>query len=51
VKVFPSYAVIAGDGAAPFEKLGDVDWAKFIHGEQYIKLYRPFPAQGKITRK
>ncbi|MCK4285416.1 MAG: MaoC family dehydratase N-terminal domain-containing protein, partial [Candidatus Lokiarchaeota archaeon] len=51
VKVFPSYAVIAGDGAAPFEKLGSVDWAKFIHGEQYIKLYRPFPSQGKITRK
>jgi len=51
VKVFPSYAVIAADGAAPFDKLGNVEWAKLIHGEQYIKLYRPFPPQGKITRK
>ncbi len=51
VQVFPSYAVIAGDGAAPFGKLGRINWAKLIHGEQYIKLYRPFPSKGKITRK
>ena len=42
VKVFPSYAVIAGDRAVPFEKLGKFEGAKCIHGEQYIKLYRPF---------
>lgn len=51
LKVFPSYAVIAGDGAAPLEKLGRIDLSRFIHGEQYIKLYRPFPSQGKIRRK
>lgn len=51
LKVFPSYAVIAGDGAAPLEKLGRIDFSRFIHGEQYIKLYRSFPSQGKIRRK
>lgn len=50
LKVFPSYAVIAGDGAAPLEKLGKIDFSRYIHGEQYIKLYRPFPTQGKIRR-
>ena len=51
INVFPSYAVIAGDGAAPFGKLGKINWAKLIHGEQYIKLYQPFLPKGKITRK
>ncbi|KKN38412.1 hypothetical protein LCGC14_0753660 [marine sediment metagenome] len=51
VKVFPSYATIAGDDADLLDKLGDLNRAKLIHGEQHIKLYRPFPSQGKITRK
>jgi acyl dehydratase len=51
LKVFPSYAVIAGDGAAPLEKLGRIDLSRYIHGEQYIKLYRQFPSQGRIKRK
>ncbi|MFX1308404.1 MAG: MaoC/PaaZ C-terminal domain-containing protein [Promethearchaeota archaeon] len=51
VKVFPSYAVIAGGGAAPLEKLGRIDFSRFIHGEQYIKLYQPFSPQGRIIRK
>jgi acyl dehydratase len=51
VKVFPSYAVIAGDAASPLEKLGKIDFSRYIHGEQYIKLYSPFPSQGKIRRK
>ena len=51
VNVFPSYAPIAGDDADLLDKLGDLNRAKLIHGEQHIKLYRPFPSQGNITRK
>jgi len=51
LQVFPSYAVIAGDGAAPLEKLGKIDFSRYIHGEQHLKLYKPLPTQGKITRK
>ena len=51
VHVFPSYAcIIAGSG---FPRFSDkpVDGARFIHGEQMIKLLKPFPSEGEIKVK
>jgi len=51
LKVFPSYACIAGGIGFPrFSKKG-IDGARFIHGEQMIKLYQPFPKEGEIKVK
>ncbi|MFX0082622.1 MAG: MaoC/PaaZ C-terminal domain-containing protein [Candidatus Hodarchaeota archaeon] len=53
VKVFPSYAcIVAGRGFAGL-KLSNkgIDGARFIHGEQMIKLYKPFPTEGEIIVK
>ncbi len=51
VQVFPSYACIVGGGGFPrFSKKG-IDGARFIHGEQMIKLYKPFPSEGEIKVK
>jgi len=47
VQVFPSYAcILAGIG---FPRFSDkpVDGARFIHGEQMIKLLKPFPSEGE----
>jgi acyl dehydratase len=49
VKVFPSFAVIAAFGMTmPFGT--DIDFTQILHGEQSIRLFRPFPSQGKIER-
>ena len=51
LKVFPSYAcIVAGIGFPKFSKKG-IDGARFIHGEQMIKLYQPFPNAGEIKVK
>ena len=51
LKVFPSYAcIVAGIGFPKFSKKG-IDGARFIHGEQMIKLYQPFPKAGEMKVK
>ncbi len=45
-KVIPSFATIAKIVAFP--RLGDIFFPKFIHGEESIHLYKPFPSQGKV---
>jgi len=48
LKVFPSFAtVMSGDLFAELFKDVQVDFSKFIHGEEAIKLYRPIPPEGK----
>ena len=49
LKVFPSYACIVG--AIGFPKLSKrgIFGARFIHGEQMIKLYQPFPKAGEVN--
>jgi acyl dehydratase len=48
LKVFPSYAcIVAGIGFPRHSKKG-IDGSRFIHGEQMIKLYKPFPKAGEI---
>ena len=48
LKVFPSFSVVMGMGLLIdlFKDL-KVDFSRFIHGEQAIKLYRPIPPEGK----
>jgi len=48
LRVFPSFSVVMGIGLF-MELLKDmkVDFSRFIHGEQAIKLYRPIPPGGK----
>jgi acyl dehydratase len=49
--VFPGYAcIVAGIGFPKFSKKG-IDGARFIHGEQMIKIYQPIPSSGEIKVK
>ncbi len=51
LKVFPSYAcIVAGIGFPKLSKK-EINYARFIHGEQMIKLYQPFPKAGEIKVK
>jgi acyl dehydratase len=48
LKVFPSYGVIMGAGVLiDSMKTMRVDPARFIHGEQGIRLFRPLPSEGR----
>jgi len=46
LKVFPSFATIARSVAFP--KLGNIIFPKFIHGEESVKIYKPFAPLGEI---
>jgi acyl dehydratase len=48
LKVFPSYGVVMGAGILiqAMQTMG-VDPARFIHGEQGIRLFRPLPPEGR----
>jgi len=48
LRVFPSFSVVMGiDLFMELFKDMKVDFSRFIHGEQAIKLYRPIPPEGK----
>jgi acyl dehydratase len=49
LRVIPSFATIAGMGALIFP--GNIDFSRYIHGEQLIKLHQPFPPSGEILRR
>lgn len=49
LKVIPSFATIVGMGALIFP--GNIDFSRYIHGEQLIKLYKPFSPSGEILRR
>ncbi|MHA1884538.1 MAG: MaoC/PaaZ C-terminal domain-containing protein [Promethearchaeota archaeon] len=53
VKVFPSYAcIVAGVGFANIRlSPKGIDGPRFIHGEQMIKMYKPFPTEAEILVK
>ncbi|MCJ7651099.1 MAG: hypothetical protein MUP85_21020 [Candidatus Lokiarchaeota archaeon] len=46
LKVFPSFATIAR--LVAFPKLGKIIFPKFIHGEESVKIYKPFAPMGEI---
>jgi acyl dehydratase len=49
LKVFPSFSVVMGSPLFKelFKEMKNVDFSRFIHGEQGIKLHRPIPPEGK----
>jgi acyl dehydratase len=49
LKVIPSFATIVGMGALIFP--GNIDFSRYVHGEQLIKLHRPFSPSGEILRR
>ncbi len=48
LKVFPSYACIVAAAGLQLRRLGKINYSHFVHGEQSIKLYKPFSPSGKI---
>ncbi|MFX1453220.1 MAG: MaoC/PaaZ C-terminal domain-containing protein [Promethearchaeota archaeon] len=48
LKVFPSYACIVASAGLQLRRLGKIDYSRFVHGEQLIKLYKPFSSSGDI---
>ena len=51
LKVIPSFAAVAGFGAGGIGSAGKIDMTRILHGEELIRLKKPFPSSGKITRK
>ena len=49
LKVFPSFSVVMGSPLFKelFQEMKNVDFSRFIHGEQGIRLHRPIPPEGK----
>ncbi|MFX1288483.1 MAG: MaoC/PaaZ C-terminal domain-containing protein, partial [Promethearchaeota archaeon] len=47
LKVFPSFATIVRQVAFP--RLGNISFPKFIHGEELVRVHKPFSPQGQIT--
>ncbi|HIJ36156.1 MAG TPA: hypothetical protein HPP59_02620 [Deltaproteobacteria bacterium] len=49
IRVLPSFCVVPGYHAFP--DLGaDIEWSLMLHGEQTIRLSRPFPPEGKLIQ-
>ncbi len=49
-KVLPTMAVVLGGGGpdSPLRSLGDVNYAKMVHGEQAITLHKPLPVEATV---
>ena len=47
-RVLPTFAVIAGMGGLPFDKIGSFNPAMLVHGEQGIELLDEIPAEGEV---
>ena len=49
MKVLPSFCVVPAIRAFPY--VGEnIEWSLMLHGEQTIRLSRPFPPQGKVVQ-
>ncbi len=48
LKVFPSFATIAGGMGLPLAKIPNIDFSRFIHGEMIIRMHKPFSPRGRI---
>ncbi len=47
-QVLPTFAVIAGMGGGAMAKIGEINWAMLVHGEQSIELSGPIPVEGTV---
>jgi acyl dehydratase len=47
-RMLPTFAVIIGMGPAPFHKVGPINMANLVHGEQMIQLHQPIPVSGTV---
>lgn len=48
-QVLPTFAVIAGaGGGGAMRRIGDVDPAQLVHGEQTFALHAPIPTEGRV---
>lgn len=48
LKVLPSFCVVPAIKAFP--EVGRVEWSRFLHGEQAIRLHRPLPPEGRLVQ-
>jgi acyl dehydratase len=49
LKVFPSFTTIVGQGLfVELFKDANIDFSRFIHGEEVIKLHREIPIEGRL---
>lgn len=49
LKVLPSFAVVCA--ARVFPPVGDVQWSLFLHGEQSLRVFNPFPPEGRLVQE
>ena len=49
--VLPTFAVIAGMGGIPFDRIGKFNFAMLVHGDQAIEVSGPIPPNGKVRTK
>jgi acyl dehydratase len=49
-RALPTMAVVLGGSGpdSPLRSLGDVDYAKMVHGEQGITLHKPIPVEASV---
>jgi acyl dehydratase len=49
LKVLPSFAVVCASRVFP--PVGDVQWSLFLHGEQALRVFNPFPPEGRLVQE
>lgn len=49
LKVLPSFAVVCASRIFP--PVGDLQWSLFLHGEQALRMFNPFPPSGRLVQE